>query len=79
MNWRLSKLDNIALISNSDSHSAPKIGREANIFDTELSYQGIMKAIKSGTPINRQLTTNNQRQKFIATIEFFSGKRKIPL
>ena len=35
-----------------------------------------MKAIKSGTPINRQLTTNNQRQKFIATIEFFPEKGK---
>ena len=31
MNWRLSKLDKIALISNSDSHSPPKIGREANV------------------------------------------------
>ncbi len=49
MNRRLSKLDNIALISNSDSHSLPKIGREANIFDTELSYKGIMEAIKNST------------------------------
>jgi PHP family Zn ribbon phosphoesterase len=36
MNWRLSQLDNITLISNSDAHSLPKIGREANVFDTEL-------------------------------------------
>lgn len=76
MNWRLSKLDNIALISNSDSHSAQKIGREANIFDTELSYKGIMEAIKSGAPINRRLTTNDQRQKFTATIEFFPEEGK---
>src|SRR3989338_5038577 len=34
MNWRLSRLDNVALISNSDSHSFQRIGREANIFDT---------------------------------------------
>lgn len=65
MNWRLSKLDNIALISNSDSHSAQKIGREANIFDTELSYQGIMEAIKSRDP-----------KKFIATVEFFPEEGK---
>ncbi|KKU85569.1 MAG: hypothetical protein UY16_C0075G0005 [Candidatus Gottesmanbacteria bacterium GW2011_GWA2_47_9] len=39
MNWRLSKLDNITLISNSDSHSLAKIGREANVFDTEVSYK----------------------------------------
>jgi len=39
MNWRLSKLDNIALISNSDAHSPENLGREANIFEgTEISY-----------------------------------------
>ena len=65
MNWRLSKLDNIALISNSDSHSLERIGREANIFDTELSYQGIMDAIRSRDP-----------KKFTATIEFFPEEGK---
>jgi PHP family Zn ribbon phosphoesterase len=38
MNWRLSNLDRITLVSNSDAHSAAKIGREANILDTEISY-----------------------------------------
>jgi len=65
MNWRLSKLDHIALISNSDSHSLERIGREANIFDTELSYRGIMDALKS-----RDL------KKFVATIEFFPEEGK---
>lgn len=51
MNWRLSKLDNVAMISNSDSHSLQKIGREATIFDAELSYNGIREAIKSSSPI----------------------------
>lgn len=51
MNWRLSALDRVALISNSDSHSLQRIGREANVFDTELSYQGIIEAIKSGAPL----------------------------
>lgn len=64
MNRRLSKLDGIALISNSDSHSPRKIGREANIFNTELSYNGIIEAIKSGEP------------KFAATIEFFPEEGK---
>ncbi len=65
MNWRLSKLDNIAFISNSDSHSSQRIGREANIFDTELSYNGIIDAIKSRDP-----------KKFIATLEFFPEEGK---
>ncbi|MBI4438880.1 DNA helicase UvrD [Candidatus Woesearchaeota archaeon] len=50
MNWRMSWLDNITLVSNSDSHSAwPwRIGREANIFELkELSYKAIIKAIRS--------------------------------
>jgi len=65
MNWRLSKLDNIAFISNSDSHSLERIGREANIFDTEISYKGIIEAIKSRDP-----------KKFLATIEFFPEEGK---
>ena len=60
MNWRFSKLDKIALISNSDSHSPQKIGREANVFDCELSYDGLIDAIKSRDP-----------KKFLFTIEFF--------
>ncbi|TRZ64208.1 MAG: DNA helicase UvrD [Spirochaetia bacterium] len=71
MNWRLSKLDNVALISNSDSHSAPRIGREANIFDTELSYNGIIEAIKSGSPNQRKSALNQRKSAFVATIEFF--------
>lgn len=65
MNWRLSKLDNIALISNSDSHSLQRIGREANIFDTVLSYSGIINAIK-----------NNDSKLFLKTIEFFPEEGK---
>lgn len=60
MNWRLSRLDNIAFISNSDSHSLRRIGREANIFETELSYDGIIDAIKSRDP-----------KRFLSTIEYF--------
>jgi uncharacterized protein (TIGR00375 family) len=65
MNWRLSQLDKITLISNSDSHSPQKIGREANVFDVELSYQGITKAIKT-----------KDKNKFLYTIEFFPEECK---
>ncbi len=47
MNWRLSMLDNIALVSNSDAHSPNKIAREATIFETELDYRSITEAIKT--------------------------------
>ena len=45
MNWRLSQLDPFILISNSDAHSPQKLGREANIFNTEFSYPGIYRAL----------------------------------
>lgn len=63
MNWRLSCLDNITLISNSDAHSPAKIGREANIFEGGISYIEMMEAIKT-------------RKGFGGTIEFFPEEGK---
>ncbi|MFQ6087176.1 MAG: endonuclease Q family protein, partial [Candidatus Bathyarchaeia archaeon] len=53
MNWRLSTLDNYALVSNSDSHShwPWRIGREANVFDLEpLTYYEVVDAIRQKDP-----------------------------
>lgn len=63
MNWRLSFLDRITLISNSDAHSPQKIGREANIFDTEISYTSMLDAIRT-------------KKGFGGTIEFFPEEGK---
>jgi len=71
MNWRLSQLDKITLISNSDAHSLGKIGREANVFDTELSYGGIANVIKS-----KVLPAQADKNKFLYTIEFFPEEGK---
>lgn len=65
MNWRLSALDKITLISNSDAHSPQKIGREANVFDTEMNYGSIAKVIKEKNP-----------KEFLYTIEFFPEEGK---
>jgi len=47
MNWRLSALDKLTLLSNSDAHSLPNIGREANVMDLDtVTYDEIYKAIK---------------------------------
>jgi PHP family Zn ribbon phosphoesterase len=49
MNWRWSCLDRFSLISNSDSHSPSRIGREANVFNCPLSYKDIIdKALTIG-------------------------------
>ncbi len=82
MNWRLSKLDNVALISSSDAHSAPKIGREAVKFDGELSYSGIAEALRAGAPARRQAGPAQADQQVVAstkllgTIEFFPEEGK---
>lgn len=64
MNWRIPFLDNIAIISSSDSHSLHRLGREATVLDTELSYSAIMSAIK------------NRGKEFVSTIEFFPEEGK---
>lgn len=65
MNRRLSALDRYALISNSDAHSPSKLGREANVFDTEFSYRGLVDALRTNDPA-----------KFLETIEFFPEEGK---
>jgi len=68
MNWRLSALDKIALISNSDAHSPANLGREANVFEIDenkLTYQEIGDIIKTKDP-----------QRFLYTIEFYPEEGK---
>lgn len=65
MNWRLSTLDTVTLISNSDAHSPSKLGREANVFDCAPDYfeiTGILKAKDTG--------------RFLFTIEFYPEEGK---
>jgi len=72
MNWRLSALDNITLISNSDAHSPRKLGREANIFEGEkIDYNLIVEAIKAG-PVIRP----GNGLRLTQTIEFFPEEGK---
>lgn len=49
MNWRIKELDNRAILSFSDAHSGPKLGREATVFDIpqgRLGYDAIYEAIR---------------------------------
>ncbi len=68
MNWRVTSLDNLTLVSNSDAHSPQKLGREANLFDTDLSYPAIKEAIKTGDP-----------EQFLGTFEFYPEEGKYHL
>ncbi|MFZ2390317.1 MAG: endonuclease Q family protein [Minisyncoccales bacterium] len=63
MLWRLPDIRKITVISNSDAHSPEKIGREANVFNTDLDYYSITEAIKT-------------RKGFLETIEFYPQEGK---
>ena len=71
MNWRLSNLDPITLISNSDAHSAPNLGREATVFTvtngTNISYPLITQMIKNSRDDKRFAISD----KLSSTLEFF--------
>jgi uncharacterized protein (TIGR00375 family) len=66
MNWRISGLDRVTLISNSDAHSLNKLGREATVFDfDEVSYRAIIDSLKTRDP-----------RHFLGTIEFYPQEGK---
>ena len=65
MNWRLSALDTITLISNSDAHSPNRLGREANAFDCALDYREVTEALRK-----------KDSRKFLYTLEFFPEEGK---
>lgn len=64
MNWRIKELDNRSVISCSDAHSLPNLGRESTMFseDINLGYSGLLEAIKE--------------QKIAGTIEFYPEEGK---
>ncbi len=66
MNWRVSRLDRFTLVSNSDAHSPPMLGREACSFDTELDYFAIRRALETG-------------EGYGGTVEFFPEEGKYHL
>ncbi len=68
MNRRVSSLDRLTLISNSDAHSPVKLGREANVFHTDLNYAAMRRALESNDP-----------DLFGGTLEFYPEEGKYHL
>jgi DNA helicase II / ATP-dependent DNA helicase PcrA len=66
MNWRVSSLDQYRLVSNSDAHSPPMLGREATAFTCEADYFSIERALRTGDG-------------FDGTVEFFPEEGKYHL
>jgi len=66
MNWRCSSLDGYRLVSNSDAHSPPMLGREATTFGTSLDYFAMADALRTGEGLS-------------GTIEFYPEEGKYHL
>lgn len=66
MNWALSSLDRLSIVSNSDAHSPEKLGRESTIFEMEDSYSALAEALAGGGP----------RGRILGTVEFFPQEGK---
>jgi ATP-dependent DNA helicase UvrD/PcrA len=66
MNWACSSLDRYRLVSNSDAHSPPMLGREATVFDTDLDYFSMAAALRTGNGLE-------------GTLEFFPEEGKYHL
>jgi uncharacterized protein (TIGR00375 family) len=67
MNWRVSSLDGYRLVSNSDAHSPPMLGREATAFELkDADYFQIYQALRTGDG-------------FGGTVEFFPEEGKYHL
>ncbi|MFF3867897.1 UvrD-helicase domain-containing protein [Micromonospora sp. NPDC001898] len=63
MNWRVGSLDRYRLVSNSDAHSLPALGREATVFASGRDYFAIREALRTGDGL-------------AGTIEFFPEEGK---
>lgn len=66
MNRRLESLDRYRLVSNSDAHSPAKLGREAAMFDGDMDYHAIRRALETG-------------KGYAGTVEFFPEEGKYHL
>ena len=62
MNWRISALDGLTLMSNSDAHSPAKLGREANLLEIPYSYSALAQAVCQGKQAGWRGTRSEERR-----------------
>ena len=46
MNWQVAELEDKSIVSFSDAHSPAKLGREVTVFEGEMSYDGLARALE---------------------------------
>ncbi len=76
MNWRIKALDNRSILSFSDAHSGPKLGREATVFELEeYSFVNIRKAI-TAPAVQTTISKDIEKNKIAYTLEFHPEEGK---
>ncbi len=73
MNWRIKELDTRTLISCSDSHSGPKLMREATIFEIPKNHQLNFKSISDSL---KNYQRDLKLPHIAATVEFYPEEGK---
>lgn len=74
MFWRISQFDKYALVSCSDPHSLPRIGRECNVFelaDEDLSYTNLIGILKSKSHMAQAKDFAKTPGDFLYTLEYY--------
>ncbi len=69
MNWRLKELDNINLVSFSDTHSfwPWRLGREATVLNIEPTFNALAKALETGNGLKETIEVNPNLGKYHMT------------
>ncbi len=65
MNWMVSELDSLCLVSNSDAHSPANLGREANVFSKAVDFAEL-----------KDILRRQDKSRFLFTVEFFPEEGK---
>ncbi len=72
MNWRIDDLNKRSILSFSDAHSLPKLGRELTVFESpEISYEGVRRAV-----MGQSLQSTIDKPRVAYTIEFYPEEGK---
>lgn len=78
MNYRVSELDDVALVSCSDAHSLDNLGREATVFEVndaeKLTFNLLSQMIWQGAPNKHR--ERDLKNHLVGTIEFFPEEGK---
>ncbi len=76
MNWRIAELERRSIVSFSDAHSGPKLGREATVFREKNGMTNDKLPTFAQAPADRQMTNFKYNDIYWAMAERFLGRNE---